>query len=85
MDNIQQNIRKPHEILKAMDKYISSDKDSVLLEQLKSELQVSLAHEAGQTSKRNLEIAEGNLKVAKLGLAIAFVALAISLISAFSD
>ena len=76
-------IRKPHEILEAMDKYIRSKDDSVLLEQLTSELQVSLAHEADETSKRNLSISEGNLKVAKLGLAIAFLALLISVISTF--
>jgi len=81
----QSKIRKPNEILEAMDKYVSSKDDSVLLEQLKSELQVSLAHEADVISKRNLTISEGNLKVARIGLVIAFLALVISIVTVLSS
>lgn len=73
------NIRTSEEVLNKMNEIILSNKDYVLFEQLKCELQVALSREMTDAASKNLKITEKNLKVAKLGLLIAVIALLISI------
>ena len=69
-------MRKPEEILKAMETKSGIAPDAVLLTQLNAELTVSLSYRADEVSRRNL-------KVAQISLAVAIIALVISVIQAW--
>lgn len=71
-----EELRKPREILAAMDKD-GVRADSNLLTQLNAELSVSLAVQAEDVSRRNL-------KVASIACLVAVIALGISILQTFS-
>lgn len=70
--NEEGSLRKPRDILKAMDS-TGTEIDPILLAQLNAELLVSLAYEEEKVSKRNLT-------VACISCGVAIVALLISVL-----